>query len=59
MEKQILEIAIKKLTVAFDEFVGDCLDEEGKPKQPSMQALYRARGTLPVWCNNTIVKKKL
>ncbi len=58
MSEKMLKIAIKNLTFAFDEFVGECLDEKKKPKQPSVRSLYKARGTLPSWCENTIVKGK-
>lgn len=54
---EVYEVAIKQLTIAFNEFVGECL-LDGKPKAPSMQALYKARGCLPSWCSSTIVKPK-
>lgn len=59
MEQTIHEIAIRKLTEKFDEFVGECMSSNGKPKPPSMKAMYGARGCLPHWCKNTIVKKKI
>jgi len=58
MEKDIiLEIAIKKLSVAFDEFVGSCLDENGKPKAPDYRAIMKARGYLPTYCEHALSKK--
>jgi len=53
----ILELALRKLSKAFDEFISECT-ENGKPKQPSMQALMKAKGYLPQYCENAFRKKK-
>ena len=58
MEKNIvLEIAIKKLSEAFDAFVGSCLDENGKTKTPDYRAIMMARGYLPPYCAHALSKK--
>ncbi len=56
--EDIYKLVIKNLTKALDEFVGECLDENDKPQTPSIQSLYKIRGSLPIWCKHTIVKKK-
>lgn len=58
MEKDIvLELAIKNLSMAFDEFVAACMDENGKPKAPDYRAMMKARGYLPPYCECALSKK--
>lgn len=52
----ILKLSIIKLSEAFDEFVSECLDEDGKPQQPDHRALAKARGYLPPYCKNAYEK---
>lgn len=53
----ILELTIKKLSEAFDEFVGSCLDENGKPKAPDYRAIMKARGCLPPYFEHALSKR--
>lgn len=54
-EKYIFYLTIATITKSFDEFVGECM-EDGEPKAPAKKSLMRARGYLPAWCKNTLVK---
>lgn len=56
-DELVLKIAIKKLSEAFDEFIGACLDD-GKPKAPDYKAMMKARGYLPTYCKNALAKRK-
>jgi hypothetical protein len=58
MQNNIETIAINAITDEFDLFISSCIDEQGKPKQPSMRDLMRARGCLPARCANTLHKEK-
>lgn len=51
-DKMILEEALRKLSSAFDRFIGECMDSEGSPKQPARKALMRARAYLPPYCDH-------
>ena len=53
----ILKLALIKLGESFDDFIGECMDEDGKPKAPDQQALAKARGYLPAFCENAYKKK--
>ncbi len=53
----ILELSIKKLSEAFNELIGECVDKDGKPKQPTTQAIMKARGYLPMYCEYAFKKK--
>ena len=57
MSEEILKIAIRKLSESFDEFIGSCINEEGKPKEPSYKSIMKARGFLPPYCKNALSKK--
>jgi len=46
----VLESALKAVTDHFNEFVGACLDADGKPRAPSMKDVMRARACLPARC---------
>ncbi len=56
---KILKIAIEALSLSLNEFVAECKDEDGKPKQPSYRALMKASGCLPLYCSETLIKPKL
>ena len=59
MEKDIvLELAIKKLSEAFDEFIGASLGQDGKPRAPDYRAIMKARGYLPPYCEHALAKKQ-
>ena len=55
-EIEILEISLQKVSEAFDEFVNECTTEDGKPKQPSYQAIMKAKGFLPPYCKHSFKK---
>lgn len=55
----VLEMAIKKLSKAFDEFIGSCLDADGKPKAPDYKAMMKARGYLPPYCSHALARSVL
>ena len=57
VDSKILEESLKALSLAFDEFVTECSDNN-IPKCPSNQALAKARGCLPPYCINAYKKKK-
>ena len=54
----VLETALKKLSLAFDEFISECLDG-AKQKAPDYRAIMKARGYLPPYCKNAYAKKGL
>jgi len=54
---RILEIAVGAVSDQFNLFIGECMDENGKPKAPSMQALMRARAILPPRCEHAFQPK--
>lgn len=57
IDKFILETALRKLSLAFDEFIGECVDESGHAIQPSSRALAQAKACLPEYCKNSFKKK--
>ena len=54
---EILMIALKKLHESYDDFIGACLTEDGKPKAPDYKSLMKARGILPGSCKNALERK--
>jgi hypothetical protein len=50
--------AIRAMLRELDEFVGDCMDEQGNPKAPSKKALMLARSILPPGYKHTLTKPK-
>lgn len=56
-DEKILELALQKLSAEFDGFISECIDENQKPKCPSMQAIMRAKGCLPFGLKNAYKKK--
>jgi hypothetical protein len=57
MTGDIDELALRKLSEAFDRFVGACMDEHGKPRAPTVQDLAKARGYLPPYCEHAYKKR--
>lgn len=53
----ITEHALRILTKHFDTFIGECMDENGKPKAPSTKALMQARACLPAQYANAFKPK--
>lgn len=43
----VMETALRVMTRKLDDLIGECMDENGKPKAPTMRALMTARGYLP------------
>jgi len=58
MPEEILRIAVKRLSKVFNEFIGECMNEDGSPKAPSQKALIKARGYLPPHCKHSLTRKK-
>ena len=52
--EQIDALIIRKLCLAFDEFIGACLKDAG----PTKQDIAKARGYLPPYCKHAYQKKK-
>jgi len=52
----IFELAYSKIEKEFNDFVGHCMDEDGKPKIPDRKMLMKARGFLSKKCTNTLEK---
>ena len=52
----VLKLSVKKLSEQFDTFIGECIDQDNKPKAPTYKSLMRARGYLPSYCKNTLNK---
>ncbi len=55
-DERILELSIKKLSEAFDRFIGECM-EDGQAKQPTQSALMKARAYLPPDSTHSFSKK--
>ena len=58
MTEDILEIALKIMTLALNELVLECTDDDGKPKAPTKQDLMHARALLPAYCSQSLIKEK-
>lgn len=56
-EVRLLELATKQVTDHFNEFIGACLDENGKPKAPQMKDIMKARACLPARCEHAFQPK--
>jgi hypothetical protein len=54
---EILEMALKHMSIQFNDFIKECMTEDGKPKEPSYKALMKARGYLPPYCECALSKK--
>jgi len=57
-DTKILELSIEKLSAAFDNYIGECLDDNEKPKMPTIQAIMKAKGYLPPKCKHAFKKKE-
>jgi hypothetical protein len=57
-EVHVLEAAIRIVSDHFNTFIGQCLDENGKPKAPSMGDLMKARACLPAHCEYAFQPKE-
>ena len=51
-----MALALFKLSEKFDEFIAECMDENGKPIAPSHKSIMRARGYLPPSCKTALKK---
>lgn len=56
MDKRVLELALKQMSLALDALVAECTDDAGQPNKPSKKALMRARGMLPPYCSMALAK---
>jgi len=57
-KENVLHISIQKLTENLNELISECIDDNGKLKQPSHKAIMRARGCLPKQYSNSLIKNK-
>jgi hypothetical protein len=55
---RVMELAVKQLTDHFNEFIGSCMDANGKPIAPPMKALMQARACLPARCEHAFQPKE-
>ncbi len=51
-ESRVALAALKVVSEQFDIFIGECMDENGKPKAPDHRSLAQARGILPPYCEH-------
>lgn len=56
-DPRILEVSLKVMSLALDNLVAACLDENGKPKAPDRKALMQAQAKLPAYCSHTLAPK--
>jgi hypothetical protein len=56
IDREILLLAVGKMTQELDRLVGACMDEAGRPRAPDRRALMRARSLLPEQCTHTLVR---
>lgn len=52
-DKKVLELSLKKLSEAFDDFIDECMKDGG----PTKQDIAKARGYLPPYCQHAYAKK--
>lgn len=57
-DTEVLEIALRRMSLALNELVMECLNIDGSAKAPSRQAIMRACGLLPPYCSQTLSKRK-
>ena len=58
VDRQILDLALREMSKALSTLIAECLDDAGKPKEPSQQAIMRARGMLPPYLELAFSKKR-
>jgi len=58
MKEKILLIALKKMSEAFNEFIGECMNSDGTAKAPGIRAIIKARGYLPPNSEYSLKKKE-
>lgn len=56
-ESEFNRISLLAVTRRFDEFIGKCMDEQGKPKAPAAGELAQARACLPINYKNSFIPK--
>ena len=54
----VLELSLNKLTDSIDEYLSECIDENGNMQIPHKKALMKIRACLPKTCKNTLIKEK-
>jgi hypothetical protein len=52
----VLEAAAAVVSRALNDFVGACMDPEGKPWAPTRGALMKARAMLPPTCKHALTR---
>ena len=57
-EPEILELALRAMSLAMDEFISACIDENGNPRAPLPGDLAKAKAFLPQYCRNAFLRKE-
>ncbi len=55
-QAEIYRISLGIITVKFNAFIEECIDDMGKPKVPNYRALMTARGYIPAGHAMTLQK---
>jgi hypothetical protein len=58
MSDEVLQHALRVLSLTLDRLVGACMNERGEPQAPPRQILMRARAALPPYCPNAFPTTK-
>ena len=56
-DSELLEIALNKLSLSFEQFICSCMDGDDNPKAPPRGDLMKARACLPPYCDKALSKK--
>ncbi len=56
-ESEFNRISLLAVTRRFDEFISKCMDDQGKPKAPSLGDIAQARACLPINYKNSFIPK--
>ena len=55
---EVLEVALRVMSLALDALISDCIDVKGSAKAPERAALMKARSMLPPYCAQALSQKK-
>lgn len=58
MSLDIEKRALRALSLAFDNFIDACLNDDGKAQAPTNVDIAKARAYLPPYCKHAYSKKK-
>ncbi len=57
LDVDILKLSLQVMTKHLNDFLAECVDEQGKPKAPTMRTLMKMRGYLPPQHSMALQKK--